>query len=139
MMAALLARHLGDEYVVESAGLDEHLAGRPANHRSVTCMDERGIDLRGHRSRWVGDVGLGSFGWIVCVGGDEADQVRATLGRQRIDGPTVLVANEDGGGVPDPYDHGLAGYRACVTLLDQALPAVAAQIQAAGAGRETGA
>ena len=110
------------------------MAGRPANHRSVTCLQERGIDLSGHVSRWIGDLDLGQFRWIVCVGPDEADRVRSALGA----GPaTVMVANEHQGGIPDPYELGLPGYRDCLALLDQVMPHVAQRISgAAAAGTE---
>src|SRR3569833_2713743 len=80
MMQAVLQRHLGTTFLVESAGISRELAGRPANHRSVTCMQERGTDLRGHRSRWIGDHDLSQNQWIVCVGRDEADRVLAVPG-----------------------------------------------------------
>jgi protein-tyrosine phosphatase len=110
MMQAVLQQQLGGAFQVESAGLTKELAGRPANHRSVTCMQERGVDLSGHRSRWIGDLNLSQFGWIVCVGQDEADKVRGALGAGSA---RVMVANEHHGGIPDPYELGLAGYRDC--------------------------
>ncbi|MET0412816.1 MAG: low molecular weight phosphatase family protein [Polyangiaceae bacterium] len=125
MMQALLQQHLGAAFLVESAGLSEDLAGRPANHRSVACMQERGVDLSGHVSRWIGALDLGRYRWIVCVGHDEADKVRSAF---RADPACVLVANEHRGGIPDPYEHGLAGYRDCVALLDQVMPHVAREI-----------
>ena len=51
MMQALLQQHLGEAFRVESAGVSRELSGRPANHRSVACMKERGVDLSGHVSR----------------------------------------------------------------------------------------
>lgn len=127
MMQAVLQQQLGDGYVVESAGLTRELAGRPANHRSVACMQERGIDLSGHTSRWIGDLDLSQYAWVVCVGQDEASKVRAALGANAA--AHVIVANEDHGGIPDPYEHELAGYRDCVALLDQVMPQVAQRIR----------
>ena len=125
MMQAVLQQQLGKAFRVESAGVSEGLAGRPANHRSVACMKERGVDLDGHMSRWMGDLDLGQYRWIVCVGNEEADMVRSALG----DGSArVMVANADHGGIPDPYELGLAGYRGCLALLDQVMPQVARDI-----------
>jgi len=134
MMQAVLQRHLGADFLVESAGLSRELAGRPANHRSVACMAERGVDLSGHRSRWIGDLDLGQYRWIVCVGDDEADKVRAALGQVSggAGSASVMVANPHQGGIPDPYELGLAGYRDCLALLDQVLPPIAQQISGAG-------
>jgi protein-tyrosine phosphatase len=126
MMQAVLQHYLGTAFLVESAGLTKELAGRPANYRSVACMKERGVDLSGHVSRWIGDLDLDQYRWVVCVGRDEADQVRSAMGAAPAH---VIVANEYQGGIPDPYELGLAGYRDCLTLLDQVMPQVAQQIR----------
>lgn len=130
MMQAVLRHHLGAAFRVESAGVTQALGGRPANHRSVTCLQERGVDLSGHVSRWIGDLDLKDYGWIICAGADEADQVRAALGAGSA---SVLVANEDQGGIPDPYHLGLEGYRNCLALLDQVMPLLAQRIRSASA------
>ena len=140
MMQAVLQQHLGAAFLVESAGVSKVLAGRPANHRSVTCLKERGVDLSGHVSRWIGDLDLGQYRWIICVGPDEAEKVRAGLGQAAggAASASVIVANAQQGGIPDPYEHGLAGYRDCLALLDQVMPQVARQISAAGAASPNG-
>ena len=126
MMQVVLQQHLGADFLVESAGVSQELSGRPASKHSVACMKERGVDLGGHVSRWIGDVDLDQFQWIVCVGHDEAVKVRAGRGSLSA---SVIVANEDQGGIPDPYEYGLSGYRECLALLDQAMPKVALKIR----------
>ncbi len=126
MMQAVLQQLLGAAFLVESAGLRKELAGRPANYRSVACMKERGVDLSGHTSRWIGDLDLDQYRWIVCVGHEEADKVRAALSA---DSASMMVANEQQGGIPDPYELGMAGYRNCLALLDQVMPHVAERIR----------
>jgi len=128
MMQAVLQVHLGASFLVESAALSKELAGRPANHRSVACMKERGVDLSGHISRWIGELNLYQYRWIVCVGHDEADKVRSALGAGSA---SVMVANDNQGGIPDPYELGLAGYRDCLALLDQVMPHIAQHISGA--------
>ena len=139
MMQAVLQKQLGAAFQVESAGVGRELAGRPANHRSMACMKERGIDLSGHVSRWIGDLDLDEYRWIVCVGPAEADQVRSVLGPGSTN---IIVANDQKGGIPDPYELGLAGYRECLTLLDEVMPPVAQQIREAAntdaSGTKTG-
>ncbi|WP_246846196.1 low molecular weight phosphatase family protein [Humibacter ginsenosidimutans] len=125
-MSALLQLELGDGFVVQSAGLDKDLAGRPANDRSVNCLQERGLDLSGHVSRWIGSISLDGIGWIVTVGAEEARQVRAYLGNSSA---RIIVANAEHGGIPDPYEFGLDGYRECVALLDRVLPNIAQQLR----------
>lgn len=122
MMQAVLQQHLGTAFQVESAGVSQELTGRPANDRSVACMQERGVDLSGHVSRWIGDLDLDQYRWIVCVGEAEADKVQSMLGGRSA---SVIVANEHRGGIPDPYELDLAGYRECLDLLDEVMPHVA--------------
>ncbi|HTP77475.1 MAG TPA: low molecular weight phosphatase family protein [Rhizomicrobium sp.] len=127
MMQAVLQELLGPDFQVESAGAGREAAGfARANARSIACMKERGIDLSGHASRWAGDLDLTQYGWIVCVGRDEADKVRAWLGSNA--STVVIVANERQGGIPDPYEFGLPAYRDCLALLDAVMPAIARQI-----------
>jgi protein-tyrosine-phosphatase len=125
MMQAVLQQHLGEAYQVESAGLRKEGLGSSANERSILCLKERGIDLTGHRRRYIADLDLSQYPWIVCVGPAEAAQVRAAIG----DASTpILVPNAESGGIPDPYEHGLQGYRECLALLDVAMPEIARQI-----------
>jgi len=125
MMAALLQKLLGDEYLVESAGIRVETA-RPANAHSILCMKEREIDLSGHRSRWIGDTNISQFSHFVCVHENVEDVVRRVA---RINGAMFLTANKDCGGIPDPYGKGLPAYRECLDLLDKVLPDIAKQIR----------
>lgn len=125
MMQAVLQQQLGAAFQVESAGVRAELAGRPANHRSVLVLGERGVDLSGHVSRWIGGLNLAEYQWIVCAGEGEADQVRALLSKADA---RVIVANEPNGGIADPYELGLEGYRDCLALLDEVMPDVARRI-----------
>jgi hypothetical protein len=43
----------------------------------------------------------------------------------------VIVANANLGGIPDPFEGGLAAYRSCLVLLDQVIPQLAADVAAA--------
>src|SRR3989344_779799 len=126
MMAALLQKELGDEFRVESAGIKKEAAGQSANEHSILCMKERGIDITGHRSRWIGELDLTDFEWVVGVGQVEVDAIWEFVPHHTI--IEVVVANKTGGGVPDPFQKGLPAYRECLALLDRALPAIADQI-----------
>ena len=135
MMQAVLQLHLGTAFRVESVGMSKELAGRPASHRSVACLKEREVDLCGHVSRWIGDLNLDQYCWVVCVGRDEADRVGSIPGA---DSAKILVANEPRGGIPDPYELGLEGYRDCLALLDREMPQIAQHISGASAVITTG-
>lgn len=123
MMQALLQQQLGESFVVESAGIWRKASGAPANARSIMVMNERGIDLTPHVGRWAGEVQLTDYSHVVCVDDEVADHVRALLPSEA--GTTVVVANAGGGGIPDPYELGIEGYRTCLALLDEVMPSVA--------------
>lgn len=125
MMQAVLQQHLGGAFQVESAGVLKQGAGIGANARSILCMSERGIDLTGHRRRFIDELDLTQYSWIICVGRDEAEKVRDVVGDASL---TILVANAERGGIPDPYELGLQGYRDCLALLDEVMPEIAQQI-----------
>ncbi|HEY2886086.1 MAG TPA: low molecular weight phosphatase family protein [Rhizomicrobium sp.] len=126
MMQALLQQHLGKSFVVESAGVWRKAVGASANSRSIMVMQERGIDLTPHVGRWVGDVPLTDYSHIVCVDEQAAADVRALLPSGA--DTSIMIANAGGGGIPDPYELGIEGYRACLALLDTVMPIVASEI-----------
>jgi protein-tyrosine phosphatase len=125
MMQAVLQQHLGSAFSVESAGVSRELAGRPANKYAVACMEERGVDLSGHVSRWIGDLDLSQYRWIVCVGPEEAGMVRSGMDPVSAN---IVIANEHRGGISDPYGLGLTGYSECLALLDDVMPKIAVHI-----------
>lgn len=122
MMRAVLQQRLGGSYQVESAGISKQGLGHGANPRSILCMNERGIDLTSHTRRYITELDLSQYSWIVCVGHAEAQKVSEAIGYSQA---TILVANADDGGIPDPYEHGLQGYRDCLALMDLVMPDVA--------------
>jgi len=123
MMQALLQRELGESYIVESAGIWERASGARANARSIMVMEERGIDLTPHIGRSATEVQLTDYSHVICVDDEVADHVRGLLPSEA--GIIVVVANAAGGGIPDPYELGIEGYRACLALLDEVMPSVA--------------
>jgi len=127
MMAALLQKELGDGFQVRSAGTWREGVGQPANHFSILCMQERGINLSDHKSRWIGNIDLTRFSHIVCANGIAAERVYQFLAECR--GVTILIANEDRGGVLDPFGKGLSAYRKCIALLDEVVPKIAERIR----------
>ena len=68
MMQAVLQQHLGAAFRVESAGVSQALAGRPANHRSVACLQERGVDLSGHAPKPLTREMVDGAGLTVTMG-----------------------------------------------------------------------
>jgi protein-tyrosine phosphatase len=127
MMQALLQQQLGESYVVESAGIWDKASGARANARSIMVMKERGIDLTPHVGRSATEVRLTDYSHIICVDEEVADGVRALLPSEA--STTVVIANAGGGGIPDPYELGIEGYRTCLALLDEVIPSVASGIR----------
>lgn len=123
MMQVLLQQQLGNEFQVESAGVRKESAGKPANDNSILCMQERGIDLTNHRSRWVGDLNLTQYSHVICVGDNEAQQISEYLGQESK--VVVLIANGEHGGVPNPHKKGVPAYLECLAVLDDTMPKIA--------------
>jgi len=124
MGAPILQSLLGNGFRVESAGMWKDCVGHRANECAIQCMRERGIDVSGHNGRWIGHLDLTKFSHIVCVNEEMAEKIGSFLeGNAKI-----LVVNETGGGVLDPYDKGLFAYRGCLAILDRALLETANQI-----------
>ena len=73
-----------------------------------------------------GNLDLDQYQCFVCVAArTRLPQVRSASRRPG----RVIVANEDQGGIPDPDELGLAGYRDCLALLDEVMPQVAQHIR----------
>ena len=111
-MAAAIARHrLGTTLHAESAGISA-TAGAFATRDAVLAMQERGLDISGHRSRALSALDLGQFDLVValtpaialhlCAAGVEPSRI-ATLDIQ------------------DPLGKGLPAYRTAAIAIDSAL------------------
>ena len=125
MGGPILQQLLGNEFSVESVGWFKNQIGEPASADAIVVMRELGIDISGHRARWIGNIAdLGQFSHIVCVNEDLRVKIRAILETDC----TVLVANEAGGGIPDPYKKGLNAYRDCLSILKCSLPGITEKI-----------
>ena len=97
-MAAAMARALlGPAVHVESAGVSAD-DGSSATRDAVRAMQERGLDISGHRSRSVRTFDLGDFDLLVALNPTIAQDVR------RAGGEPSKMASLD---IPDPYGKGL--------------------------------
>jgi len=126
MIAAMLQKELGDGFEVESAAWWKKGIGDPANENSILCMEEKGIDISNHKVRWIGNIDLNQFACIVCVDRDMGDKIRSIIENDKT---TILVVNEDGGGLPDPFEKGLPAYRECIALIGKDLSRLAASVR----------
>ena len=98
---------------VESAGLREK-DNQPANEHSIACiMQMLYIDLSTHRSRYAGNLNLASYDHIYVM--DEG--IRDELVRLGAPADRIEVLCQADGGVPNPYQKGLATYQKCAETL----------------------
>jgi len=114
MAAAMTRVLLGDDVLVESAGIEA--ADRlPATEHAVTVMAERGVDILGHRSRPVESLDLSQFDIVVAMTPSVASRLRH-LG---VEDTRIQTIN-----VEDPYGKGLDAYRTAASEIEHALRSV---------------
>ena len=106
MMAEFLKKELGDEFIVESAGVCERCTGRPAGEYVIYCMKEKGVDISGHESRHAGDLNLSLYSHIVCADGVELDPMVLFLSGFK--GEVITMDDS----MPDPRGAGLLVHQA---------------------------
>lgn len=125
MLAALLRqalarRGVADEHEILSAGIAAGDGGTPSVH-AVSCMQQRGLDISGHRSRNVQSLDLGQIDAFLCMG-PQHGQALVELGAPS---ERIIVVQGEAGGVPDPFGGGLEDYAICASSLEQAADAIA--------------
>lgn len=117
MLQVLLQKacdNAGHDVQVESAGIKESAAGQPAAPDSINFMRERGLDLSDHKSRWIESLDYNSYHFIVAIDNEVMDRLRV-LRPQGV----VIVANEQHGGVPNPWQKGTEAYRECALTMER--------------------
>lgn len=107
MMQEVLARLLGKEFQVESAGTYDGLrdlpigGGSPPNETIQEFARKKGFDISASRTRHVSQLNLSEYELIICVDVLIREEVRDWLQT-----PTpIIVANESEGGIHDPSRH----------------------------------
>ncbi len=94
-MAEGYARALkGDSIEAYSAGIE----ARGLNPYAVTCMREDGVDISGHQSTMVSELGLMPFDYVVTVCGHADENCPVFPGQTQVvhygfDDPPLLAAN----------------------------------------------
>ena len=115
-MLACLLKHLAAEAQldihVSSAGLAAGL-GQAASEHSVTCMQERELDLTDHQSTPISQVDLASVDQFHCMSEHHA----FALYDAGIPQEKLFIVNAANGGVPDPYGGPLTIYQQTASVL----------------------
>ena len=129
-MAEALARaalqnalETGDEgefgFEVASAGVYAGPGAPPSEH-SVTAMENRGIDLTGHRSRPAIDREVATFDRVYCLTSSHRDALLAMLppGARQVE-----LLDPSGGDVPDPFGGPAEIYEETAAVIDEFIAA----------------
>lgn len=116
MLEALLKDALakaGVDAAVSSAGVAAQ-PGAAASAHSVTCMAERGLDIRSHKATNASQLDLGAIDMFWCMSTNHAMALfDAGVPQERL-----FVCNGNKGGVPDPFGGDLTEYRHCADVLE---------------------
>ena len=94
-MAEGWARHLkSDEIEPFSAGIETH----GLNPNAVSVMKEAGVDISGHKSKLVSDLGDVEFDYVITVCGHADESCPVFPGKAKVvhagfDDPPALAAN----------------------------------------------
>jgi len=111
-MAAAIARQmLGETVRAESAGVAA-ADGAAVTKDAVRAMQERGLDISGHRSRSFAAVDLTTFDLLVALTPAISHDVRSA----GVEPSRVATLD-----IPDPYDKGLDAYRVTAAALERDL------------------
>ena len=112
-----LAAEKGLDYLAESAGAAA-VGDRPASPNAVKAMAEIGIDLSGHRTRFLPSLDLNEYAYFVALN-DEHYMILQSLGipesmlRLLRRAPNVNDVYDLRQGIVDPYGGDLNAYRKC--------------------------
>ena len=134
MLAGLTLAELSDqgyeeEFKIENAGVSA-VRGERASRPAIVEMEDRGVNLRAHRSKPVEVLKRFPVKQYYVATNDLA-QSMIDMG---FDPATIEVLNQDNGGVVDPSEHetdedgGKAAYEACARLCEQLARKIANQL-----------
>ena len=112
LAAALLAQRLGDEVVVESAGIFG-LVGEPAPPEAIAAARQAGLQIETHRARHVRDLDLGDYDAIIGL----TPHIASVLIQQYGAAPERVVTLD----VDDPYGADVETFRQCLTEIERQL------------------
>ncbi len=98
--------------------------GVPPSPHAITAMHEIGVDISEIRSRQLTPAIVEDTDVFVALSVEHGVTLAFQYG---VDPERIIVP---GSGIPDPFGHDLATYRACRDALVEALPQVVADIKA---------
>ena len=104
------ARGRSSDFVIDSCGTSGYHAGEPPHHGSLDVAQERGVDLKGQRSRQVQSDDYERFDWLVAMDTSNRNSLRhrapAGFDEERIVLLLDYARGDSPRDVPDPYYEG---------------------------------
>ncbi len=132
LLNAALAEKDAEGIFVESAGTMKEAAGLPAEKGAILALRTLATGrpawiLSQHRSRWIGDedLDLSVFQTIYCMD-PEVKEVVTNLNLPQK--PEIILVNEEGGGVPNPYEKPQEAYQETLQVIQVAIAKIVATL-----------
>jgi protein-tyrosine phosphatase len=110
-----LARKVGMDIHVESAGTGDWHVGQPPDERAQRCASSRGYDLSAQRARQVRTRDFEDFDLIVAMDRGHLAMLQAQCPREHRGKLRMLVKGRD---VPDPYYGGAEGFERVLDMVE---------------------
>ena len=117
MAQGLLAAAL-PQVQVHSAGLGA-MIGMPADETAIGLMDERGIDIRGHRARQIHREMCLQADLVLVMDADQRKRLEAMY--PQACGRVFRVGEYSKRDIPDPYRQPERAFRDALSLIDEGL------------------
>jgi len=100
---------------VQSAGLGA-LVGMPADETAVRLMQERGIDITGHRAQQVNRVLCTQADLVLVMNTEQRERLENLFPQVR--GRMFRIGEHKKRDIPDPYRQGEQAFRDALALID---------------------
>ena len=128
MLAGMLQKELGDEYLVESAGVQQGCAGLHINPLAFNCLFERGIGAGSYQVRCaLGNETLEEADCVVYVGLETENEIIRFFAGDRL--TQLVFVDRCTNGIWIPKDASIEEYRACARNIERCIPEVAEEIR----------
>lgn len=122
LMKSMWPKALGRQSLIHSAGTHA-TQGLPAEPNAVRVLDERGVDIRKHRSRALDSTLTINADLILTMEGHHTDFIKNYVKDEPVNVRLLcgFDATEECGEVPDPYGESLHTYRECANMIQECI------------------
>lgn len=123
---------LSERVRVRSAGTHAYHVGRPADERSASHAQRRGIDLSAHRAQQISELDFADMDLILVMDWDNLALTQAECPpelQHKVRRLMEFARHHADTVVPDPYQGGAAGFEHVLDLLEDACQGVVDHVQ----------